>query len=55
MTIKLVGLPEGLVGASTVHADSVDDVFRRYPQLEAIRAKLTVESGRIVGFAPCDG
>ena len=51
----LVGLPEGLVGASIVYASSVDEVFEKFPMLRAVREKLTIQCNRIVGFAACDG
>ena len=52
---RLVGLPEGLTGASVVYAKSVDEVFEKFPVLETVRSKLTIEDNRIIGFAACDG
>jgi hypothetical protein len=46
---QLVGLPEGLVGASIVYASSVDEVFEKFPILKTVREKLTIQSNRIIG------
>jgi len=52
---RLVGLPEGLTGASVVYAQSIDEVFEQFPVLKTVMGKLTVEGNRIIGFAACDG
>lgn len=51
----LRGLAEGLLGASTVMAHSVNEVFANNPALAAVRDKLVINGNIISGFAPCDG
>ena len=51
----LSGLAEGLVGRSSVMANSVDSVFQQFPALQTVRSKLTVKGSKISGFSPCDG
>jgi hypothetical protein len=52
---QLVGLPEGLAGASIIYASSVDEVFEKIPILKTVREKLTIQGNRIIGYAACDG
>jgi len=54
-TYSLRGIAEGLAGVSSVQADSLEDLFRRFPALAAARAKLRVDGNHISGFAACDG
>lgn len=55
MSFILKGLPEGLVGASSVKASSVDELFKEHSCLEEVRYKLSIEGNVISGFASCDG
>jgi len=55
MSFRLLGLPEAVVGRSVVQAETLEDLFRRYPELARIRGKLTVEGQVIRGYEPCDG
>lgn len=52
---KLIGLPEGLVGASVVYARTIEEVFEKFPVLKTVREKLIIQNNSIVGFAACDG
>ncbi len=51
----LRGIAEGLVGRSTVCANSIKDLFERYPVLALHRSKLVIDGTRVSGYAPCDG
>lgn len=51
---KLKGLVEGLLGQSTIKADSVKDVME-LPQLRDIKNKVTVEGATLYAFVACDG
>lgn len=55
MSIKLRGLAEGLVGKSEVYAENFSDLLAQYPQLEAVKHKLSFKQNLITGFAACDG
>ena len=54
-TFRLKGLAEGLVGKSTVQADSIESVFTRFPILQQVRHKLNSKGDTIIGYAACDG
>jgi hypothetical protein len=53
--IKLVGLPEALVGRCFVKANSVNEVFEIFPILKFYVLKLKISKKEIKGFLPCDG
>ncbi|MBC8947352.1 hypothetical protein [Xenorhabdus indica] len=52
---KLFGLAEGLIGKSTVQAESIDDLFKKYNPLSDIRNKVTIQGNKVIAFMPCDG
>ncbi|EOV0103112.1 TPA: hypothetical protein RQJ47_001009 [Vibrio vulnificus] len=54
-TYRLKGIAEGIVGASTVSAGSIDDVFEKYPELKTVRDKLDISGKTITGISACDG
>lgn len=55
MTVVLRGLAEGVVGASTVEVESIEGLFKTYPELNNMKHKLHIKEDRITGFAACDG
>jgi hypothetical protein len=54
-TIKLRGLAEGILGASSVQAINMEEVFANHSALAAVRQKLEIKKNCISGFAACDG
>lgn len=52
---KLRGLAEGVVGRPEVSALSAKDLFKKFPELNNIKKKLTLKKGHVAGFAACDG
>lgn len=54
-TFILKGLPEGLIGCSSVKARSRHDLLRRYPVLASVRDKLLFDGTIVRGYEPCDG
>ena len=51
----LKGLAEGLVGASTVQANSINDVFKKHPILSQIKDKVKIQGNTINAIVACDG
>ena len=51
----LYGLAEGLAGVSHVWANSVDDVFAKYPNLYVAKDKMKVNGTKIGIIHACDG
>ncbi len=55
MTVVLRGLAEGIVGASIVEVESIEGLFKTYPELNNVKHKLLIDEDKITGFAACDG
>jgi len=53
--MRVVGLPEGLLGTSEISAETLEEAFENYPDLSEIQTKLTLDGDILRGFAPCDG
>lgn len=51
----LRGLPEGIIGKSTISLKSITELFKIHPALKVIENKLCIEGNVIGGFAACDG
>lgn len=55
ITYRLKGIAEGLAGTSHVKANSVAEIFEKFPLLEAARHKIKVHGSVLHGAAACDG
>jgi hypothetical protein len=54
-TFFLRGLPEALVGRSSVVAESLESIWAQFPVLNPIRKHIVVQGNLIFAFPPCDG
>lgn len=52
---KLYGLAEALLGTSEVKANSLKELFFKYPILRGVRRKLIIVDNKLFGFVACDG
>jgi hypothetical protein len=55
ITYRLKGIAEGIAGTSHVKANSVDEIFKKFPLLEGARHKIRVHGNVLHGAAACDG
>jgi len=55
MTFQLRGLAEGVVGYSSIYANSINEILETYPALKGISHKLIFKKDLITGFTACDG
>lgn len=54
-TYRLKGIAEGLAGTSHVKANSVAEIFARFPLLKDAQHKIKVQGSVLHGAAACDG
>ena len=52
---KLYGLAEALIGTSEVRANSLKELFSKYPILKGVHKKLIIIDNKLFGFVACDG